>query len=173
MLEIDKFIDERYREYKGFDFIKKISQNNPEFAETLEKALFNGKAEFFGEEIFEALDEQNHRIIPSTVDIFREGYNVGGCTTCSIQLSYAFNHCNICGGTLSPIIGTKNSPEGEHTWVVKDKKVYDTSLMLIFDEGLAPEFGYNMENSYNPNIDPIYRSAKHFTNDKNLRRKEK
>ncbi len=170
MFDIEEFIDPSFRHYKGFDFIKKIASTNEEFAKVLKEALVNDKAYFFGSEIFDELRAQNIRTMKNAEDIFIEGYNEGGCTSCAIQLSYSYPSCEIAGGILTPIIGTKNSEDGRHTWIVKDKEIIDTSLMLVFDEKLAKDFGYNEENRYNPNRDKLYVAAKQFTNDRNLRK---
>ena len=95
---------------------------------------------------------------------------IGYCTVASKQVSYSFNSCYICGGILPLLIGTRNCTDGSHTWIECDGKVIDTTLMLIMSKRYANMLGYIEENRYDPNLDPIYRATKEFTNDSNLKK---
>ena len=87
-------------------------------------------------------------------------------------ISYSLEYCDICGGTLNPLIGTKNSPDGRHTWVSFNRTIIDPSLMIQINEDYMKELGYSEENRYNPNTDSVYRAAKEYANDSNLKPKK-
>lgn len=165
-------IDDDKINYKCFDALKDIVNSNDEFREVLKDGYFSGKIEAFGNDIWEKISKQNVRRINSFTDVFVDGANIGYCTVASKQLSYSFNGCQICGGIVPILVGTKNCDDGSHTWMVYNGKIFDTTLMLVIDENFAKErLGYIEENRYNPNQDAYYLAAKEFTLDENLRKK--
>lgn len=157
--------------YKCFDVLKELVNSNNDFCEALKDGYFSGKVEAFGNDTWEKISKQNIRTINSFMDVFMEGTNIGYCTVASKQLSYSFNDCQICGGLLPILAGTKNCEDGSHTWMIHNGKIYDTTLMLVIDEGFAKErLGYIEENRYDPNKDVYYSAAKEFTLDESLRK---
>ena len=100
-----------------------------------------------------------------------DGANIGNCTIMSKMISYSLDYCEICGGTLKPLIGTKNSPDGRHTWISYNGNIIDPTLMIQINEQFIDEFGYIEENRYNPNKDSIYRASKEYANDINIKSK--
>ncbi len=158
---------DRY-DYKCFDELKRLIRENESFRNILIKGYEEGKITGFSEEIWDLIHSQNIRNIPNFEDVFRDGANIGYCTVASKQLSYSFNECMLCGGMLPILKGTRNCPDGSHTWLLVDKKVIDTTLMLIIDEDYSKKMGYVEENRYNPNNDSIYLSTKYFTLDKTI-----
>lgn len=164
-------IDDDKKEYKCFNTLKDLIISNNDFKEKLEEGYFTGKVEAFGKEEWEKIAKQNVRRIKSFTDVFVDGANIGYCTVASKQLSYSFSGCQICGGVVPILAGTKNCDDGSHTWMVYNGKIYDTTLMIIIDEKFAKEqFGYVEENRYDPNCDAYYSAAKEFTLDENLRK---
>lgn len=169
---LKSLINEKRYDYKCFDELKRFITSNSEFKEIVKRGLLEGKITGFDESIWEKIDSQNIRIIDSFESIFKEGYNIGGCTTTSRQLSFSFDGCYICGGKLPILEGTKNSPDGRHTWIYWNDKVIDTTLMLVIDKDYVPLFGYKESNRYDPMEDPLYVSSKDFALDENLRKKD-
>ena len=169
-----RIIPEEYSDYHCFDMLKKILSENEEFRIKIETGIKEEKIKGFEKELWESLGNQNIRIkgINNCLDIFKNGWNEGRCTTMSTQVSYSMSYCNICGGILPILIGTTNSPDGSHTWIEKDGKIYDTTLMLVIDKKYAKEIiGYLEEKRNNPNLSPMYIAAKEYTNDPHLKRK--
>lgn len=161
-------IDEDKKDYKCYDILKKLVQNN-DFYKLLEQGIKENKIFGFSEDLWEQIRTQNIRTINSFEDVFIQGLNLGNCTNASKQLSYSLNSVFICGGTQTFLIGTLNSEDGRHTWTVSNGKIYDTSLMLIIDEDYAKELGYIEENRYNPLENNYYCAAREFTLDPELR----
>lgn len=159
-------------EFHCYDTLRHLLETNKNFYDLVVSGLNNGTIRGFGDELWEKLDSQNMRAkgVNSFLEVLRDGYNQGYCTVASKQVSYSMDNCFICGGTLPILAGTANCKDGSHTWISKDNTIYDTTLMLVIDESLIENFGYNEENRYDPNIDPIYCASKEFTNDTNLRR---
>lgn len=169
MNSLDILINQDRKDYLCFDMLKQFYNNDPKFKEFIDTGIQEGKIAGFPEELWIAIDNQNVRGLRTFEDVFREGYNIGGCTVVSRQLSYSFPTCTLCSGLLPIIAGTKNSPIGEHSWMTSNGKVYDTSLMLVMDRNYANKLGYQYEAEYNPHQDDIYCATYEFTNDQNLK----
>lgn len=164
-------INEKRKNYKCFSELIRLLQENKNFREIVISGLAEGKIRGFDEELWEKIHAQNIKRIDNFEDVFIHGANIGYCTVASKQLSYSLDTCYLCGGTLPLLMGTKNCDDGSHTWILYNDKVIDTTLMLIINKDYIEKIGYNEENRYNPNIDPIYAATKEFTNDSNIRKK--
>lgn len=160
-------------DYKCYDELKRLIKENEQFRKNILEGIEQRKVFGFNDFLWDKIESQNIRRIDNFLDVFRDGANIGYCTVASKQLSYSLNTCFICGGVLPILKGTRNCPEGNHTWIVENEYVIDTTLMLIIDEEYSKKIGYIEMNRYDPNIDSIYRAAKEFTNDSNLRKKIK
>lgn len=169
---LDVLIDEKRKEYKCFDLLKDLYSNNIEFREMIDNGIKLGKIHGFNEDIWNLINSQNIRKVNNFEDIFLSGYNIGSCTITSKQLSYSYDHVLICGGDAKFLANTKNSDEkGKHTWMLKDKIIYDTSLMLLIDEDYAYEYlGYVELRRDNPMNDKMYVAVKDFTRDTYLKK---
>jgi len=159
--------EERY-DYKCFELLKNLFWENDEFRKFIIEGYQTGKVYGFPEELWAKIASQNIRRIPSFEDVFRDGANIGYCTVAAKQLSYSLDDCYLCGGRLELLKGTPNCEMGNHTWIFYKNSVIDTSLMLIIEKDYSKNIGFIEENRYNPNLDPLYLSAKEFTRDKNL-----
>lgn len=168
---LDLIIDDKRKDYKCFDLLKHYYKTDNDFASFINEGVRSGKIIGFDEDLWNKISDLNSRTKLSFEEAFMHGLNEGGCTTFSKYLSFCFNKVMICGGTLPILKGTKNSPDGRHTWIVNNKQIYDTSLMLIMDEEYAIRgLNYDEENRYDPSNDSIYRASKEFATDVNLRR---
>lgn len=169
---LDLLIDDKRKEYKCFDLLKELYSTNTEFKELIDNGIKLGKIRGFDENIWNLIHSQNIRSVNNFEDIFVFGYNIGSCTNTTKQLSYSFNHVLICGGDVRFLANTKNSDEkGKHTWMLKDKLIYDTSLMLLIDESFAYEcLGYKELRRDNPMSDKFYVASKEFTTDSYLKK---
>ena len=166
---LNELIEEDKFDYKCFDELKRLLNENEYFKNIVIEGYKNGKIFGFPNELWDKIKSQNIRRINSFEDVFKDGTNIGYCTVASKQLSYSFNSCFLCGGILPLLKGTKNCLDGSHTWIQYNDYIIDTTLMLIIHLKYAEKIGYIEENKYNPNNDPIYLSAKEFTNDKSLK----
>ncbi len=169
---VECLYSKEYINYKGLDLLKKLVDENQEFKMILGQGMLQKKVTGFTSDVWSKIRSQNIRRIRSFEDVFKDGANIGYCTVASKQLSYSFDNVEIAGGTVDFLKKTKNSENGEHTWMVCDRKIYDTSLMLIIDERFSKKMGYNEENRYDPTKDKIYLSTKEFTLDSSLRKEE-
>ncbi len=169
-LEKELISDERFQ-YKCFDELKRLIHEDKNFYQTLLNGIKAEKVLGFPEDLWEKINKQNIRGIDNFETVFKEGANIGYCTVAAKQLSYSFSNCYLCGGVLPILKGTRNCPDGSHTWILVNNKIIDTTLMLIISEDYANKLGYIEENRYDPSIDPIYNASKEFTNDSNLKRK--
>lgn len=168
---LSSLIDEKRKSYKCFSMLKYYYDNDPEFAEFIRNGVLSGKVIGYDDELWNKMASLNVRDSINFEEAFGEGFNVGNCTKFSRYLSYCFSYPQICGGTLPLIKGSKNSPDGRHTWISFKGMIYDTSLMLIMEEAYAKKgLKYDEENRYNPNFSPSYSVAKDFTTDRNFRR---
>lgn len=175
-LEINVIMDyvcsEEKKDYKCYDTLKNLLLTNEDFKNIIIEGIKEGKIQGFSDNLWEKLAKQNLRApgVNSFVDVLIDGFNQGYCTVASKQVSYSLDNCDICGGILPILAGTANCPDGRHTWIEEGNKIIDTTLMLVIDSSYKSSLGYQEENRYNPNTDPIYASAKMFTNDSSLRR---
>ena len=167
---INELIEEDKFDYKCFDELKRLLNENEYFKNIVIEGYQNGKIFGFPNELWDKIRSQNIRRINSFEDVFKDGANIGYCTVASKQLSYSFSSCFICGGILPLLKGTKNCLDGSHTWIQYEDYIIDTTLMLIMHINYAKKIGYIEENKYNPNNDPIYLSTKEFTNDESLKK---
>ncbi len=168
---LSSLIDEKRKSYKCFSMLKYYYDNDPEFAEFIRNGVLSGKVIGYDDELWNKMASLNVRDSINFEEAFGEGFNVGNCTKFSRYLSYCFSYPQICGGTLPLIKGSKNSPDGRHTWISFKGMIYDTSLMLIMEEAYAKKgLKYDEENRYNPNFSPSYSVAKDFATDRNFRR---
>ncbi len=139
-------IDDKYFEYKGFDLVKDLIIQYPDFAVSLNNALENKKAKFWGDDVFDIFRKQRQLTKHSVEEHFIYGKNIGACTTMSRQLAYSLPEAIIEGGIVEILRNTFNSEEGSHTWVLSNGLIYDSTLMLVFDESLKQQFSYITEN---------------------------
>ncbi len=163
-------VDADLVDFKCFDILKeKLKDDN--FRNFVKENIKKGLIKKFPRELFDAVCKQNIRAPFEPIKIFIEGANIGNCTIMSKLISYSLDSCYICGGTLEALRGTKNSPDGRHTWISVGRDIIDPSLMIVVDESIASMIGYTEENRYNPNLDQRYNAAKDYANDQEIRKK--
>ena len=167
---LNELINNERFNYKCFDLLKQLLNENLEFRNIIEKGVKEHKIFGFNEELWTKINNQNIRGIDNFESVFRDGANIGYCTVAAKQLSYSLDNPYICGGTVKYLVNTPKSPDGSHTWILNDNYIIDTTLMLIIDKSYMNKLGYVEENKYNPNIDPIYNAAKDFTLDTSLKK---
>ncbi len=169
--EILKYlIDEDLIQYKCFDILKQKLIEDSSFREKIIFGIKEGMIARFPRELFDKVCDQNIRAPFKPVQIFIDGANIGNCTLIAKMVSYSLNSCDICGGTVGILEGTKNSPDGRHTWISYKGTVIDTSLMIQINEHYIKELGYIEKNRYNPCQNPLYNAAKEYANDKSIKR---
>lgn len=162
MNSLDILINKDRKNYLCFEILRELYNENPEFKKQIDDGVKEGKISGFSEELWITIDNQNVRGLKSFEDLFKDGYNIGGQTVVSRQLSYSFPECTLCSGQL-PVI-TKNSETPSHAWMTSDGLVYDTTLMLVIDREYSSKLGYQFEVEYDPSEDPMYTTIQEFTN---------
>lgn len=168
---LKSLIDDDLYEFKCFDILKQKLKEDSKFYELIKEGINDGLITKFPRDLFDNVCAQNIRAPFKPIQLFVDGANIGNCTIMSKIVSYSLDNCYICGGTLKAIKGTKNSPDGRHTWISYNGKIIDTSLMIQINEQLMNKLGYIEENRYNPNQDHIYLAAKEFANDNTINKK--
>ena len=78
-------------------------------------------------------------------EIYEHGFNIGHCGLTSRYVCRKFNNANLHYGISSLLIGTKNSPNGEHAWTTINDILIDTTLMICLPLSKAIEYGYKIE----------------------------
>lgn len=78
-------------------------------------------------------------------EIYTKGFNIGHCGLTSRYLARQFDEATLYYGTAKLLIGTKNSPNGEHAWITINGYLIDTTLMICFPLSMAEELGYIQE----------------------------
>lgn len=168
-MELEKeLINESRKDYLCFDLLRELLKNQ-EFANIIRRGIIEGKVSGFSEDVWMKIDNQNSMGMIEFEEMFKLGQNIGGCTTFSKRLSYSFDNVYICGGTLPWLVGTKNSEDGKHTWMICDGFIYDTSLMLVIDEKFAKEMKYvQEERCHTSDFGPRYNASKEWATDPEL-----
>jgi len=155
-MELEKIlISEERKDYKCFDLLRELLKNE-EFAGMVKRGIEEGMISGFSTDVWTKIYNHNIGIYESYFDEdFKKGYNIGDCSKFSQRLCYSYDNL-FCGGTLSWLKGTRNSPDGRHMWMVSRGYIYDTSLMLVIDERFAQEFGYIQMGKYDISKSAFY-----------------
>ena len=78
-------------------------------------------------------------------DIYEKGFNIGHCGLTSRYVARKFEEANLYYGKSQLLVGTKNSPNGEHAWTTIEGFLVDTTLMLLIPVSEALKLGYQPE----------------------------
>ena len=99
--------------------------------------------EEFQQSIFEIeLDKILEEHASTLGEIYKKGFNIGHCGLTSRYLAKKFNTATLYYGIATILIGTKNSPNGEHAWITINGFVIDTTLMICIPLTEAKKLGY-------------------------------
>jgi hypothetical protein len=102
--------------------------------------------EEFQQSIFEIeLDKDLEDHASTLEEIYQNGYNIGHCGLTSRYLAKKFDTATLYYGKATLLIGTKNSPNGEHAWLTINNFVIDTTLMICIPLEQAKKLGYTSE----------------------------
>ena len=75
-------------------------------------------------------------------EIYKKGFNIGHCGLTSRYLARKFDTATLYYGTATLLIGTKNSPNGEHAWTTLDGYLIDSTLMIAIPLEESIKLGY-------------------------------
>ena len=78
-------------------------------------------------------------------EIYKKGFNIGHCGLTSRYLARAFDEATLYYGKAKLLVGTKNSPNGEHAWIILNNHLIDTTLMICIPISMASILGYVIE----------------------------
>jgi len=107
--------------------------------------------EEFKRQIFSIpLDKLLETNADSLEEIFICGFNIGHCGLSSRYIARKFNDATLYYGKTPLLIGTKNSPYGEHAWTIIDNNIIDTTLMISIPANIAKNLGYTAEKEIAP-----------------------
>lgn len=75
-------------------------------------------------------------------DIYQLGFNIGHCGLTSRYICIRFKEATLYYGNASLLVGTPNSPNGEHAWTVINEYLIDSTLMICIPLSEATNLGY-------------------------------
>lgn len=102
--------------------------------------------EEFTNEVFSIQLDPHLESYASTLgEIYKKGFNIGHCGLTSRYLARAFNEATLYYGSAKLLVGTKNSPNGEHAWIILNNHLIDTTLMICIPTSIANTLGYTTE----------------------------
>lgn len=100
-------------------------------------------------------------------EIYEHGFNIGHCGLTSRYVCRKFNNALLHYGTSSLLIGTKNSPNGEHAWTTINDVLIDTTLMICFPIDKATDLGYKLDRTISRESATLLSEYDLFDNDFN------
>ena len=148
--------------YRCFDELERLLEENEEFRNIIAEGIQTGQVCGFPEELWAKITDlvYSDGSYDDFETTFLNGANIGNCSKHTMTLSFCFNGCEICGGELPLIAGTRNSADGRHTWLRDWSEVYDTTLMLIMKSRFTQKLGYVEQNHHYTSEYPNYEAAK-------------
>ena len=91
------------------------------------------------------LDDHLEENATTLEEIYEKGYNIGHCGLTSRYIARKFEEANMYFGKAQLLVGTKNSPNGEHAWTIIEGFLVDSTLMLLIPVTEAVQLGYSFE----------------------------
>lgn len=91
------------------------------------------------------LDENLEENARTLKEIYEKGFNIGHCGLTSRYISRKFDEAKMYYGRAKLLEGTKDSPNGEHSWTIIEDFVVDSTLMLLIPVSEAVKLGYLAE----------------------------
>ena len=91
------------------------------------------------------LDDHLEENATTLEEIYEKGYNIGHCGLTSRYIARKFEEANMYFGKAQLLVGTKNSPNGEHAWTTIEGFLVDSTLMLLIPVTEAVKLGYSFE----------------------------
>ena len=91
------------------------------------------------------LDDHLEENANTLEEIYEKGYNIGHCGLTSRYIARKFEEANMYCGKARLLVGTKNSPNGEHAWTTIEGFLVDSTLMLLIPVSEAVQLGYTFE----------------------------
>lgn len=138
---------------------KRIKVNLNEFAWN-----YKLKQLIFNIELCKDLEEK----VNSMKQVYEYGLNIGHCGLTARYLMRNFSDLDLYYGKLNGLIGTKNSIDGNHAWVVTHDYIIDTTLMIILPVELALKIGYIPEKKIAKTSATVLSKYELFSNEYNL-----
>lgn len=107
--------------------------------------LFKWNEDFTKEVLSIPLDPALESYANTLSEIYKHGFNIGHCGLTSRYLARQFNEATLYYGNARLLMGTKNSPNGEHAWITINGYLIDSTLMICIPTSMADEYGYTPE----------------------------
>lgn len=103
------------------------------------------------QKIFSILLDDTIETNASTLkEIYEYGFNIGHCGLTSRYVCRKFDNATLFYGEAKLLVGTKDSPNGEHAWTILNDHLIDTTLMLCIPKNKINELGYNPKKEIMP-----------------------
>ena len=120
----------------------------------------------FKEKIFSIeLDKDLETSASTLQEIYSHGYNIGHCGLTSRYLARTFPQARLYYGRASLLVGTKDSPNGNHAWVTIDNQLIDTTLMISVPIEQTVNLGYIIEKEIAPSSARVLSEYELFEHD--------
>ena len=84
-------------------------------------------------------------------EIYDLGFNIGHCGLTSRYIARKYSKAKLFYGKAKLLVGTLNSPNGEHAWTIIDNCLIDSTLMISIPLELAKNLGYVVEKEIEQN----------------------
>lgn len=107
--------------------------------------LYKWNEDFTNEVFSIPLDPTLESYANTLGEIYTKGFNIGHCGLTSRYLARQFDEATLYYGNAKLLVGTKNSPNGEHAWLTINNHIIDTTLMICIPTSIAKELGYIQE----------------------------
>ena len=88
------------------------------------------------------LDEDLETYASTLGEIYKQGFNIGHCGLTSRYIARKYSQATLYYGKARLLIGTRNSPNGEHAWVTIKNYLIDTTLMICIPLDISESLGY-------------------------------
>jgi len=78
-------------------------------------------------------------------EIYKQGFNIGHCGLTSRYVARKYSQATLYYGKATLLVGTDQSPNGEHAWLTLNNYLIDTTLMVCIPLDISEFLGYTPE----------------------------
>lgn len=91
------------------------------------------------------LDKTIEDTLDTLFEVYSNGLNIGHCGLTSRYFIRNLDNASLYYGISKLLVGTKNSLDGNHAWVVQNGYIIDPTLMIYVPLGKLSELGYSVD----------------------------
>lgn len=111
------------------------------------------------------LDKMFEPTLDTLGEVYNLGLNIGHCGLTSRYFIRNIKKAELHYGTMSLLIGTKNSPTGKHVWAAINDFLIDPTLMICIPLDKIAELGYDSKKVIAKENDTILSEYDTFENE--------